>query len=411
MTFKQEMSNFGQRLADFAARFDTKRQPGKNAKPPLGKPGGSTTFPTSLRDLFTQGVTRDDFKHMVDRDAREALRFYMREIDLEEFRPLPWYRRYPMLAWRIFIALAYRLSPVRRITFAVATALFLFGWIQLLILKAQAEGVRNNGGALWLLISFALLLLVLLLELRDKLDLKGDLEIAREIQFGLVPEGPFHQNRIRVHCSMRPANTVGGDYYDVIELGPNHLGLVIADVAGKGMPAALLMALLQGSLRTLITAGHRGSDLIVKLNAYLCSSIPDNSLITLFYGEMDTITGDLAYVNAGHNAPLLLRKDQSLEPLPSTALVLGVDPDSAFVTMTTRMDPSDLLLLYTDGISEAFNLKEEEYGDERIGAFLREHQNHPAGVLLQELLHDVLSHSGSARLKDDMTLMAVTRDA
>ena len=179
MSFRQGITNFGQRLADFAARFEKRRPFGGNATPRRGRSGRG--FPTGLRELFTQGVTGEDFKRMVDGDAREAMRFYMREIDLEELKPHPWYRRYPMLAWRIFIALAYRLSPVRRITFAVATALFFFGWIQLLVLKAQAEGVRNNGGALWLPISFVLLLLVLLLELRDKLDLKGDLEVARNL--------------------------------------------------------------------------------------------------------------------------------------------------------------------------------------------------------------------------------------
>src|SRR3989442_15131244 len=101
---------------------------------------------------------------------------------------------------------------------------------------------------------------------------------------------------------MRPANTVGGDYFDVIDLGGG-IAVVVGDVAGKGMPAALLMALLQGSLRTLITAGFRGPELITKLNAYLCGSIPENSLVTLFLGGLNLPTGDLRYVNAGHNPP------------------------------------------------------------------------------------------------------------
>ena len=169
---------------------------------------------------------------------------------------------------------------------------------------------------------------------------------------------------------MRPANTVGGDYYDIIDLEDDRVGIVVGDVAGKGMPAALLMALLQGSLRTLLTAGHRGADLMAKLNVYLCSTIPANSLVTLFYGELDTAAGDLLYVNAGHNAPFLIRRDQSLERLPATAMVLGIDPDCAFETRTTHIGPGERLLLYTDGISEAFNTREEEYGEPRIAAYL-----------------------------------------
>jgi sigma-B regulation protein RsbU (phosphoserine phosphatase) len=378
----------------------------KKAKSPRGETGNDRSFSSNLFGLFTDGVTKRDFKDMVDRDAREALRFYMREIDFEEIKLLPWYRRYPTIVWRGFAALAYRLSPVRRITFAVATALFLFSYIQLLVLRARFEGINN--GLPWLLISFVLLFLVLLLELHDKLALKGDLEIAREIQFGLVPQGPFHQDAFQIYCRMRPANTVGGDYYDVIKLEANRLGLVIADVAGKGMPAALLMALLQGSLRTLITAGHRNSDLIAKLNAYLCSSIPDNSLITLFYGELDTLSGNLTYVNAGHNAPMILRENQTLERLNSNSLILGFTSTAEFPIATKRIGPGDLLLLFTDGISEAFNPNEEEYGDARIATFLSEHRNRPIDALIQDLLDDVLEHSGSARLRDDMTLMLVS---
>lgn len=378
------------------------------AKSPRDESGKGRSFFSNLFDLFTHGATSRDFKDMVGRDAREALQFYTREIDFDELRLRPWYRKYPTIVWRGFVALAYRLSPVRRITFTVATALFLFGYIQLLVFKANREGPGNIS---LLLISFALLILVLLLELHDKLALKGDLEIAREIQFGLVPEGPFQRDGFHIHCRMRPANTVGGDYYDVIELEDHRLGIVIADVAGKGMPAALLTALLQGSLRTLITAGHRNSDLITKLNAYLCSTIPDNSLVTLFYGELDALTGHLTYVNAGHNAPMVRRENRSIERLHSNGIILGFDPEAVFQTATTGIDRLDLLLLFTDGISEAFNPGGEEYGEERIATLLLKHRNIPIDALIRELLDDVLEHSGSVRIKDDMTLVVVSHDA
>src|SRR5262249_41098380 len=146
-----------------------------------------------------------------------------------------------------------------------------------------------------------LLLVLLVLELRDKLALKGDLEIARQIQFGLLPFDPVERDGVAIRASMRPANTVGGDYFDVVDLEGGTFAVVVGDVAGKGMPAALLMALLQGSLRTLVTAGLRGGELIRKLNTHLCAHIPSNRLITLFYGEVDGRRGRLVYVNAGHN--------------------------------------------------------------------------------------------------------------
>jgi sigma-B regulation protein RsbU (phosphoserine phosphatase) len=151
--------------------------------------------------------------------------------------------------------------------------------------------------------------------------------------------------------------------------------------------------------------------LIAKLNVYLCSSIPDNRLITLFYGELDTLTGDLKYVNAGHNAPIILRENQTIEQLHSNGMILGFSSDAVFPTATTRIAPEDLLMIFTDGISEAFNPKGEEYGEEKIATFLSKQKDRPAKTLIQELLKDVLQHCGSARPTDDMTLMVVSRDA
>jgi serine phosphatase RsbU (regulator of sigma subunit) len=248
------------------------------------------------------------------------------------------------------------------------------------------------------------------MELRDKLSLKADLEIAREIQFSLVPASPFIREGVHIHCRMRPANTVGGDYYDIIELGdPDRLAIVIGDVAGKGMPAALLMALLQGSLRTLVSAGHRGPELIAGLNRYLCSTIPDNSLVTLFYGELELRTGRLRYVNAGHNAPFLLRNDGAVERLHATSLVLGVLDQSDFPAAETQVAPGDQVLLFTDGVVEAMNPRDEEFGDDRLSEFLRQRAKMAQPELLAALTEAVLAHSGERRPHDDMTLMSVVR--
>jgi serine phosphatase RsbU (regulator of sigma subunit) len=249
------------------------------------------------------------------------------------------------------------------------------------------------------------------MELRDKLDLKGDLEIAREIQFGFVPSETFQSDATLIHSYMRPANTVGGDYYDIIKFEDHQVGVVVGDVSGKGMPAALLMALLLGSLRTLTTAGLRRSELIAKLNQYLCTSIPSNRIVTLFYGELDTATGDLCYVNAGHNAPFLMRHDNSLERLATTSLVLGVDSNASFEAKETRILPGDGLLLFTDGITEAFNAKEEEYGDARLASFLHRHAQLQPAELIKGVVDDVLGFCRPCLPGDDITMMSITRQA
>lgn len=406
MAFKREFSSFSQRLADFAARFETGSGASRDED---GRGARRSAFNRDLRDLFTKGVTREELRNLFERDAREAFRFYARAVDFAAVEHMPWYKRYPAIAWKIFVALAYKLSPARRIFFAAATLAFILGWIQQFIFLSQAADVPHGSGALWLFVSFAILFLLLFIELRDKLDLKGDLEIAREIQFGLVPPGPYQKNGTSIYCYMMPANTVGGDYYDIIELQNDRLAILVGDVSGKGMPAALLMALLQGSVRTLLTAGYRGAELMAKLNVYLCSNIPENRLVTLFYGEFDTVTGGLLYINAGHNPPLLLRKNQSPERLAATSLVLGIDPGTGFESKTTQINLGERLLLYTDGVSEAFNLREEEYGEARVSAFLQTHAAVPASELIQELVSDVLKFCGAARLTDDMTLMTIAR--
>ncbi|HYK90965.1 MAG TPA: PP2C family protein-serine/threonine phosphatase [Acidobacteriota bacterium] len=408
MTPKEDIPSLRQRLADFSAQFEETLRPGVPKRRPPG--GGSVSdLVQGLRDLFTQGVTREGMRDLIRRDARETFDFYTRGIDFKSFQPLPWFKRYPAIAWRLFVALAYKLSPPRRIAFAVAYILGLVGWIQLVLYITRWGPPSEDSGALWLFLSFGIIFLLLLMELRDKLDLKGDLEIAREIQFGLVPQGPFQHNGTSIHCYMRPANTVGGDYYDIMQLTETRVGIVVGDVAGKGMPAALMMALLQGSLRTLITAGHRGAELMTKLNEYLCANIPENKLVTLFYGELDTKAGELRYVNAGHNAPVLIRGGLNLERLPATSLVMGIDRNTPFEERQVELRSGDRLLLFTDGVTEAFNLKDEEYGEARLTDFLQRNAALSSDELIKAIVGDVLKFCGAARPGDDMTLMAITR--
>jgi serine phosphatase RsbU (regulator of sigma subunit) len=283
------------------------------------------------------------------------------------------------------------------------------GWLR--YLAATVLDVNIGLSSVFVLIGGSFLFLILLLELRDKLALKGDLEIARQIQFGLLPFEPYDQDGLSIRASMRPANTVGGDYFDLIDLGGGRLALVLGDVAGKGMPAALLMALLQASLRTLITAGFRGSELLTKLNAHLFANIPSNRLITLFYAEVDPGSGSLQYINAGHNAPFVLRAGGAVERLPATAVALGVMEDETFAPAAARLAPGDRLFLYTDGVTEAFNPKDEEYGEARLQALLGESQETAPELLVEAVVREVLAFCGPAAPRDDITLMLVTRAA
>ncbi len=240
-------------------------------------------------------------------------------------------------------------------------------------------------------------------------QMKADLETARDIQFGLVPAEEFQQGQIQISSHMRPANTVGGDYYDLIPLNEHEVGVVVGDVSGKGMPAAMLMASLQGSLKTLISAGFRGSELIVKLNSYLCENTPDNRLVTLFYGELNLSTGRLNYVNAGHNAPFWLHEGGSVQSLDSTAMALGIAQSCPIQEKNIQLQPMDQILLFTDGVSEAFNKQLEIFGEARLRRGFLSYRDLSAPGLVQSIIRQVLVFSGSVKQSDDMTLMLIRR--
>ena len=407
------MSDAQKRFEEFAARVGETVWEGRRRRTTSGGPRAlKEDYWQSLQDLFTRDVTGKGLQELVQSDARDTLHFFTREVEFGDLRQRPWHQRYPMGLWRIFEAMAYRLSPARRILFALAVPILAFAW-----LRSLGTWVSHGPFSLapffsweaWLLGGATIMFFLLVLELKDKLTLKGDLEIARQIQFGLLPFEPIARNGVAIETAMRPANTVGGDYFDVIELGDGRLAVVIGDVAGKGMPAALLMALLQGSLRTLISAGLRGGEMMGRLNDHLCANIPPNRLITLFYSEVDGASGEVSYVNAGHNPPFLVRASGVLDRLPATGVALGVLPGEVFEAQRAHVGEGDCLLLYTDGITEAFDPRDSEYGEERLAAFLELSRRVPLRKLVDGVIADVLAFCGSERPRDDMTLLALAR--
>jgi serine phosphatase RsbU (regulator of sigma subunit) len=261
----------------------------------------------------------------------------------------------------------------------------------------------------WVIFS-GLILLMLAEVFRLGADMKGDLETARKIQFDLVPGEIFRKSDVMVQARMRLAKIVGGDFYDFIELDQRRLAFIVGDVTGKGLPAAMLMASVLGSVRALSSAGLRGRELIAALNRHVCTTnTSGDRLVTLFYGELDTTTREMTYVNAGHNPPILLYSDGRLDRLESTAMILGVMADAMVECREVEIKAGDRLLLFTDGFPEAFNKRDEEYGEERLTeSFVRVRTLQPS-LVVERLIADVVSFCGSVQQGDDMTLMLVER--
>ncbi|HXY39861.1 MAG TPA: PP2C family protein-serine/threonine phosphatase, partial [Vicinamibacteria bacterium] len=394
------------RFEEFAARFDPRRRAATS------RPALTQDYWQALRELFTRDVTHQGLRELFQNEAQETFRFLTREVNLDDLRSRPWYERHPAALWRFFLAVAYRLSPWRRVLFAAAVLLLTAGWLGLILHLLEVgpfslEPFTNARS--WLLASATLLFFLLTLELRDKLGLKSDLEVARQIQFGLLPFEAVDRDGVTVNTAMRPANTVGGDYFDLIDLGSGRLSIVVGDVAGKGMPAALLMALLQGSLRTLLSAGFRGEELVTKLNVHLCANIPSNRLVTFFYSELDTATGSLRYLNCGHNPPYLLPIGEPPVRLAATGIALGVTTETEYESMVLDLSPGDRLVLYTDGVTEAENARDQEFGEARLCGWLQANRDEPGQRLVDGVIAEALRHCGGARPRDDMTVMCVGR--
>jgi serine phosphatase RsbU (regulator of sigma subunit) len=232
-----------------------------------------------------------------------------------------------------------------------------------------------------------------------------ELEIAMQVQSRLFPQRLPTMRALEYAGACVQTQRVGGDYYDFLDLGQERLGLVIGDIAGKGMPAALLMANLQANLRSLCaTAIDQPERLLQQMNRLFYENTADNAYATFFYSEYDDRTGGLRYANCGHLPALLLRLDGGVERLEATAAVLGLFTEWNCRTVERRLAPGDLLAIYTDGITEAFNAIDEEFGEERLIEALRRHRRMSPTDLVAAILDDVRRFSPHEQ-SDDITLI------
>ncbi len=242
---------------------------------------------------------------------------------------------------------------------------------------------------------------------RDRLE--GELELARRIQQRLLPGAPPAVAGLEIAGRYEPAREVGGDYYDHLDLGGGRVLLVIADVSGKGVPAALLMSGFRASLMSQ-DAGALGPDrLAERVNEFLHRSVETGKFVTAFLAFLDAASGRLVYANAGHNPPALLRADGRVEWLSAGGLVLGILPHSRFESGEATLAPGDLLALYTDGVTEGANAAGELWGDERLVAALQRLRGRPCAEAAAALVREVRAFEGEAGAADDITVLLARR--
>jgi phosphoserine phosphatase RsbU/P len=335
-------------------------------------------------------------------EASESSRPYKQDVsDREGKRERSWKQSIKILQTLVWSVLR-KLSPARRL-FLLLTMILAFlaviGFHFFFLTQELEFGMAFLG-----------LLILLVLVLGDHISMKRDIEIAREIQRWLVPRRPPDVPGVDLAFATRPARTIGGDFYDAFRRatdGP--LLIAVADVCGKSVPAAMLMATFQASLRALAGASGSLSELIGRMNRQVCANSQNGRFTTAFLAELDPATGVLNYLCAGHNPPILKREDGSVERLKSENIPLGIELKEDYKTGFTRLEPHDLLVIYTDGVTEARNERREDFGEGRLLTQVQRAGGEGSARTLSNIMQNLDEFVGAAPQHDDITCMVVRR--
>jgi sigma-B regulation protein RsbU (phosphoserine phosphatase) len=346
----------------------------------------------------------DELWKQFSTDARTSYRLYSQEVDATRDPGISQRRHFVRVAKQVFWAFLEKLSPAKRILLLLALVLMFLPGSELHwkwgadTVSVSTPDLRIWGG----LLMFALLMM----EVGDRVVMKRDLQIAKEIQAWLLPPQPPLVPGLEIAFATRPANTVAGDYYDVFAR-PESDGktwlMAVADVAGKSVPAAMLMATFQASLKTLSDTPGPLTKLVGRMNRYACSNSQNGRrFTTAFIAEYEPASRELTYVNAGHNEPMVLRRSGTVERLHCGGMPLGI-MDAPYESGTVMLEPGDWLVAFTDGVVEAENPAQQQYGEERFLVMLRWGMQMTPATLLDAILADIYRFAGNAAQHDDIT--------
>jgi sigma-B regulation protein RsbU (phosphoserine phosphatase) len=385
------------------------------AYPPAGQPPARPlTFGVRLHNFWrrvTEGLEVSQLWSQFETEARASYRLYSKDVAAKTPEGLTRRGRNLHVVKEFFWAVFEKLSPARRVLLLAA--------LILLILPHGGFSYSDAGGEAHV-VEFdfhfwggLLLLLLLILEIADRVVMKRDLQIAREIQTWLLPGVPPQIPGLSIAYATRPANTVAGDYYDVFPRPgrineDNRVVLAVADVAGKSIPAAMLMATFQASLKTLSTAQVALPELVANMNKYACSNSQGGlRFTTAFLGEYDPARHTLDYINAGHNNPILRRANGQIERLDVGGLPIGILADAPYQQATVTIAPGDWLIIFTDGLVEAENARQEEYGEARMLSAIHTGCATTPSEMLNRLMAGLDLFVGNTPQHDDVTCLLI----
>jgi serine phosphatase RsbU (regulator of sigma subunit) len=352
-----------------------------------------------VRD-YTGGVGAGDLHRLFDRDAARAFGVVTREHEGSE--PPGRVRRFFHRAKILFLGLSFKLTPPRRILFGACIVLALIAF------QGVDSTIAGAGQfAVFHLLSIAGLVFLIVLELADRIQVRDELEVARELQRELLPRQAPAIPGWEFAFSYRTANTIGGDYYDFLHLEDGRLAIVIGDASGHGIAAGLLMAIASSALNLAIDVDPRPAAVARFVNRALCRSGGRRAFMTLFFGLLEPATGRMQYVVAGHPHPMLRRGGGEITELGEGGLPLGFRADLSSPTGEVVIEPGDQLLLFTDGIAETLDPRGADFGYDRL--------RHALGLggtgqaIHDRVVRENLSFQGDAPAHDDRSVVVVTR--
>jgi sigma-B regulation protein RsbU (phosphoserine phosphatase) len=354
-----------------------------------------------LRDLLFKDLRPSELPANFRTDLKQLYRFYLDEERRAQLASMGRVRRaFKIVGWTLKSLLT-KLSPGRRLALFASLVMVFLGQVDLPV----GDDSFTINPRVW---AYFIVLLVLMLEMKDKLLARDEIEIARQVQLALLPSRHPQPDGWSLWSFMRPANDVGADLVDYIDLPEGRLGVVLGDVAGKGLGAALLTAKLQATLRALVPGCPSLSDLGAQMNEIVHRDGIDNRFVTLFYFEMQPGSAGLRFLNAGHNPPLLQRA-RTTESLMASAIPLGMMAGTTYAEGDLLLEPGDLLVVYSDGLTEARDARDEEFGADRLKALLPRLRGLSAEQCVRVIIDEVNAFLGSERPHDDLSLVVLTR--
>ena len=357
--------------------------------------------PRGAAEAFVRNPFHRDFKRTVRRDLDEIYGFYVDEDRRARLAKMRRIRRFFVLFWWLFKSLLLKLSPIRRTLLLISLVCFYLG-------QFSFTSERIRVGFNFYVPSILILLWIVLLELKDKLLVREEIEVGRVVQLSLLPQSNPKVAGWDIWLMSRPANDVGGDLADYLEMDGSRVGLSLGDVAGKGLGAAMLMAKLQATLRAMAPDFLSFAELGARINRIFYRDCGPTRFATLIYAELAANSHRLRILNAGHPPPIVVGVS-GVHVLPSVAHPIGMMSDAVYVEQQIELEPGGLVLFHSDGLTEARNVDGAFFGDDRLLELLPALRNLPAEAVGTRIIEEVELFIGEARPSDDFSMIILKR--